>query len=105
MIRFLFAITLAVVSNAIGMIAAVPQPAKKQLLFGVKSRFEVNPSFGGYLQSNFTAPADLGRRIEKNVDGIALIAGALAAGGIALWITGVAAMVAGVLLFATGKRL
>ena len=50
---------------AIGMIAAAPLPAKKQLLFNVSSRYEVNPSVGGFLQSNFTAPSDLGRRIEK----------------------------------------
>jgi uncharacterized protein len=42
-----------------------PQPAKKQLLFKVESRYEINPSVGGFLQSNFTAPSDLGRRIEK----------------------------------------
>src|SRR5262249_34738778 len=47
------------------MIAAAPQPARKQLLFGVNSRFEVNPSVGGFLQSNFAAPSDLGQRIEK----------------------------------------
>jgi len=50
---------------SLGMIAAAPQPARKQLLFGVNSRFEVNPSVGGFLQSNFAAPSDLGRRIEK----------------------------------------
>ena len=37
----------------------------KQLLFNVKSRFEVNPSVGGFLQSRFASPGDLGRRIEK----------------------------------------
>ena len=57
---------LRAIMASLGMIAAAAQPAKKQLLFGVKSRFEVNPSFGGFLQSNFTAPADLGRRIEKS---------------------------------------
>jgi predicted deacylase len=50
---------------ALGMIAAAPLPAKKQLLFKVESRYEVNPSVGGFLQSHFTAPSDLGRRIEK----------------------------------------
>jgi uncharacterized protein len=50
---------------SLGMIIATPQTAKKQLLFGVKSRFEVNPSVGGFLQSNFSTPSDLGRRIEK----------------------------------------
>ena len=38
---------------------------KKKLLFGVKSRFEVNPSVGGYLRSSFDRPSDLGKRIEK----------------------------------------
>ncbi len=50
---------------SLGMITATPQTAKKQLLFGVKSRFEVNPSVGGFLRSNFSTPPDLGRRIEK----------------------------------------
>jgi uncharacterized protein len=53
------------IMTSLGMIAANPPPAKKQLLFGVKSRFEVNPSTGGFLQSNFSTPPDLGRRIEK----------------------------------------
>src|SRR5262249_59885813 len=47
------------------MTPAAPQPAKKQLLFKVTSRYEVNPSVGGFLQSHFAAPSDLGRRIEK----------------------------------------
>ena len=50
---------------SLDMITANPQAAKKQLLFGVKSRFEVNPSVGGFLQSNFSTPPDLGLRIEK----------------------------------------
>jgi uncharacterized protein len=50
---------------SLGMIATPPQPAKKQLLFNVKSRVEVNPSVGGFLQSEFSSPSDLGRRIEK----------------------------------------
>jgi uncharacterized protein len=37
----------------------------KQLLFGVESRFEVNPSVGGFLQSLFDAPSHLGSRIER----------------------------------------
>src|SRR5260370_35060530 len=47
------------------MIADAPPPPRKQLLFDTKSRFEVNPSVGGYLWSDFAAPSDLGRRIEK----------------------------------------
>ena len=39
------------------------------------------------------------------VVGIALIAAAFASGSVILWITGAIAMVAGVLLFASGKRL
>ena len=53
------------VMAALNMIAAPAKSEKKQLLFGVKSRFEVNPSVGGFLQSNFPSPSDLGRRIEK----------------------------------------
>ena len=53
------------VMGALGMISAPNMPAKKQLLFGVKSRFESNPSVGGYLRSKFDKPSDLGRRIEK----------------------------------------
>jgi predicted deacylase len=50
---------------SLGMIPADVKPNKRQLLFGVNSRFEVNPSVGGFLQSNFTRPSDLGCRIEK----------------------------------------
>ena len=50
---------------SLGMIAGAGTPTKKQLLFGSKSRFEANPSVGGFLQSHFASPADLGRRIEK----------------------------------------
>ena len=50
---------------SLGMIAGAGAPTKKQLLFDVTSRFEANPSIGGFLQSHFAAPADLGRRIEK----------------------------------------
>jgi len=54
------------VMAALGMIPAQEvAPKKKQLLFNVKSRFEVNPSVGGFLQSRFASPGDLGRRIEK----------------------------------------
>ena len=55
------------VMAALDMIIALEpaKPEKKQLLFGVKSHFEVNPTVGGYLQSNFASPGDLGRRIEK----------------------------------------
>ena len=53
------------VMSALGMISAPEMTQKKQLLFGVKSRFEVNPSVGGFLQSKFVSPGDLGRRIEK----------------------------------------
>jgi predicted deacylase len=53
------------VMAALGMIQEPTRPAKKQLLFDVKSRFEVNPSVGGFLQSKFNKPSDLGLRIEK----------------------------------------
>lgn len=53
------------VMASLGMIALSPMPEKKQLLFGVKSRFEANPSVGGFLRSRAAKPNDLGRRIEK----------------------------------------
>ena len=53
------------IMGSFGMISESPQPPKKQLLFNVKSRFEVNPSVGGFLQSSFSSPSNLGRRIEK----------------------------------------
>ena len=54
------------VMAALGMIPAQEvAPKKKQLLFNVKSRFEIIPSVGGFLQSRFASPGDLGRRIEK----------------------------------------
>jgi predicted deacylase len=31
----------------------------------VKSRFEVNPSVGGFLRSFFDKPSDLGKRVEQ----------------------------------------
>jgi predicted deacylase len=46
------------------MISPDQSAAQRQLLFGVKSRFEVNPSVGGFLQSHFTRPSALGHRIE-----------------------------------------
>jgi predicted deacylase len=56
---------LRAVMAELGMISAQKAQSKKQLLFEVKSRFEMNPSVGGYLQSKFASPSDLGRRIEK----------------------------------------
>jgi predicted deacylase len=53
------------VMAALGMIEEPIRPAKRQLLFGVKSRFEVNPSMGGFLKSEFCKPSDLGRRVEE----------------------------------------
>lgn len=50
---------------ALDMIKTPTLPEKKQLLFNVKSRFETNPSVGGFLCSNFDKPSDLGKRIEK----------------------------------------
>jgi predicted deacylase len=53
------------VMASMSMIEPVRDAPKKQLLFEVKSRFEVNPGVGGYLRSNFDRPSDLGKRIEK----------------------------------------
>ena len=59
------------------------------------------PDFGPGL--NVSVPISFG--LPLVVVGIALIAAAVAAGGAILWITGAVATVAGVLLFASGKRL
>ena len=53
------------VMAAVGMIEQPPLPIKRQLLFNVKSRIEVNPSVGGYLRSEKTKPIHLGQRVEK----------------------------------------
>src|SRR5262249_16312968 len=50
---------------ALNMVEPPPRVARRQLLFGVESRFEVNPSVGGFLRSFCATPSDLGRRIEK----------------------------------------
>jgi len=54
------------VLDELGMLAGPKKAEGKQLLFGVKSRFEVNPSHGGYLQSRFHTHNDLGKRVEKD---------------------------------------
>jgi len=56
---------LRAVMASLKMIEDAALPAKKQLLYDVKSRFEVNPSVGGYLRSFFDKPSDLGKRIDK----------------------------------------
>lgn len=50
---------------SLGMIDEPSRPSHKQILFGVKSRFEVNPSAGGFLRAAFDKPSDLGKRINK----------------------------------------
>jgi hypothetical protein len=59
------------------------------------------PDFGPGL--NVSVPISFG--LPLVVVGIALIAAAFASGGVAFWITGAVALAAGVLLFASGKRL
>ncbi|WP_046869170.1 succinylglutamate desuccinylase/aspartoacylase family protein [Microvirga massiliensis] len=49
----------------LGMLDEAPRPLKRQLLYTVKSRFESNPSLGGYLKSFYGLPSDLGRRVSK----------------------------------------
>ena len=56
------------VMAALGMVKEPVRPAPKQLLFNVKSRFEVNPSVGGFLRSNFDTPAHLGKKIERGTE-------------------------------------
>jgi hypothetical protein len=59
------------------------------------------PDFGPGL--NVSVPISFG--LPLVVVGIALIAAAVASGHTPLWICGAVALVAGVLLFASGKRL
>jgi hypothetical protein len=59
------------------------------------------PDFGPGL--NVSVPISFG--LPLVVVGIALIAAAIASGGAVFWITGAVALIAGVLLFASGKRL
>jgi hypothetical protein len=59
------------------------------------------PDFGPGL--NISVPISFG--LPLIVVGIALLVAALNAGGIVFWVTGAIALAAGVLLFATGKRL
>jgi hypothetical protein len=59
------------------------------------------PDFGPGL--NVSVPISFG--LPLVVVGIALVAGGLAAGSLVLWISGCVALVGGVLLFASGKRL
>jgi hypothetical protein len=59
------------------------------------------PDFGPGL--NVSVPISFG--LPLVVVGIALLAGALATGSTALWISGAIAMAAGILFFASGKRL
>lgn len=59
------------------------------------------PDFGPGL--NVSVPISFG--LPLVVVGIALIAAAVASGGTIFWITGGVALLAGILLFASGKRL
>jgi hypothetical protein len=59
------------------------------------------PDFGPGL--NVSVPISFG--LPLVVVGVALIAAAFASGALVFWITGGAALAAGVLLFASGKRL
>jgi hypothetical protein len=59
------------------------------------------PDFGPGL--NVSVPISFG--LPLVVVGIALIAAAVTTGNIIFWVTGAIALAAGILLFATGKRL
>jgi hypothetical protein len=59
------------------------------------------PDFGPGL--NVSVPISFG--LPLVVVGIALIAAAVASGGVVLWVAGSVATAGGVLLFASGKRL
>jgi hypothetical protein len=66
-----------------------------------RSRKRRAPDFGPGL--NVSVPISFG--LPLVVVGIALIAAAFASGGMVFWVTGAVALAAGVLLFASGKRL
>ena len=53
------------VLKALGMLSGEPARRPRQLLYSTKSRIEVNPGRGGYLESHFQNPDDLGSRITK----------------------------------------
>jgi hypothetical protein len=59
------------------------------------------PDFGPGL--NVSVPISFG--LPLVIVGIALVAAAIASGGAVFWITGAVALLGGVLLFASGKRL
>ena len=59
------------------------------------------PDFGPGL--NVSVPISFG--LPLVVVGIALVAAAVASGHTLLWVTGAAALAAGILVFASGKRL
>ncbi|HEX3292724.1 MAG TPA: hypothetical protein VHR38_03205 [Solirubrobacterales bacterium] len=59
------------------------------------------PDFGPGL--NVSVPISFG--LPLVVVGIGLVAAAVASGGAVFWITGAVALAAGILLFASGKRL
>jgi len=44
---------------------AAAAPPLRQLLFDVNGRIEVNPGAGGFLQSEFESPSDLGKPVAK----------------------------------------
>ena len=53
------------VMAALGMLEEPAKSPPKQLLFSFDSRFEVNPSVGGFLRSSFDTPAHLGKKVER----------------------------------------
>jgi hypothetical protein len=59
------------------------------------------PDFGPGL--NVSVPISFG--LPLVVVGIALVAAAVASGGVVFWVTGAVALAAGIILFASGKRL
>lgn len=53
------------IMSALGMFPGRKPALPRQCLFAAKSRIEVNPAMGGFLQSEFETPGDLGKLIEK----------------------------------------
>lgn len=53
------------VMQALGMLQGEPLPAPPQARFTTDHRVEVNPSVGGFLESFFQRPAELGTRVAR----------------------------------------
>lgn len=56
------------VMKALGMLPGGPTPPPRQACFATSHRVEVNPARGGFLESFFQRPAQLGQRVGKGTE-------------------------------------